>query len=101
MIVVSFLRSLFSPKMQRATVIEHLIETLARNERDQTTYVKFLDFDGVQAYMTSKRARLLARQERPYLTETYEVWLNGNNYEVKFSREHIGVIITSRDGELY
>ena len=95
---MSFLKSLFSPKMQRATVIEHLIETLARKD-DHCEWVQVLNFEQLQDYMTQNAARVILSGD-PYPKESvvYHVWVGANDYDVRVSRADgsRGVLITSK-----
>lgn len=96
---MSFLKSLFSPVMQRETVLEHLIETLARND-DHCEYVKVISFENAQEFMTAKKARIVWETD-PYPREStvYNVRVGANDYDVRVSRAEIGlpgVLITSK-----
>lgn len=95
---MSFLKSLFSPKMQRATVIEHLIETLARKD-DPCEWVQILHFEQLQDYMNQNAARVILSGD-PYPNESvvYRVWVGANDYDVSVGRADgsRGVLITSK-----
>ncbi|MFI8684128.1 hypothetical protein ACIGFJ_17385 [Brevundimonas diminuta] len=95
---MSFLKSLFSPKMQRATVIEHLIETLARKD-DHCEWVQVLHFEQLQDYMNQNAAHVVLSGD-PYPNESvvYHVWVGANDYDVRVSRADgsRGVLITSK-----
>lgn len=96
---MSFLKSLFSPKMQRATVIEHLIETLARRDEDHCNWVQPLSFEHVEAYMKDQRVRVLSvGQPFPDESVLYLVCMGPHSYEVRASRAsgNRGVLFTSK-----
>lgn len=94
---MSFLKSLFSPKMQRATVFEHLIETLAARD-DHCEWVKKISFETATKYMSEAGARVIQPGE-PYPEESvlYEVIVNGRAYRVRTSRDmqRTGILLTS------
>lgn len=95
---MSFLKSLFSPKMQRATVFEHLIETLAvRN--DHCEWVKKISYDTATKYMNEAGARVL-QTGAPYPEESvlYEIVVNKRSYAVRVSRDiqRTGILFTSQ-----
>lgn len=95
---MSFLKSLFSPSMQRETVIEHLIETLSKRA-DPCEWVQVLNFEQLQEYMTKKSATVIVDGD-PYPNESvvYHVWIGANDYDVSVSRAFAsrGVLITSK-----
>lgn len=101
---MSFLKSLFSPKMQRATVIEHLIETLARRDGYQGSHcehVKVLSFENVEAFMKDQSARVIeVGGSYPNESVLYGLTVDGKNYEVRASRaiDRATVLITSKFG---
>lgn len=94
---MSFLKSLFSPKMQRATVFEHLIETLAARN-DHCEWVKKISFETATKYMSEAGARVI-QSGAPYPEESvlYEVIVNGRAYTVRTSRDmqRTGILLTS------
>lgn len=95
---MSFFKSLFSPKMQRATVIEHLIESLARCQGDHCEYVKVLGFEAVAEFMKDRDALILSSGDAyPNESVLYSVSWGGTNYDVRASRsiDRSGVMITS------
>lgn len=96
--ILSFLKSLFSPSMQRETVIEHLIETLAR-KADPCEWVQVLQYEQLQEYMAKKSAKLVL-SGGPYPNESvvHQVRVGPNDYDVRVSRAtgSRGVLITSK-----
>jgi hypothetical protein len=95
---MSFLKSLFSPKMQRETVFEHLIETLAvRN--DHCEWLKKIPYETATKYMNDAGARVL-QTGSPYPQESvlYEIVINGRAYGVRTSRDmqKTGILLTSQ-----
>ncbi|WP_288949819.1 hypothetical protein [uncultured Paracoccus sp.] len=95
---MSFLKSLFSTKMQRATVFEHLIETLAVKD-DHCEWVKKISFETATKYMNEAGARVI-QSGQPYPEESvlYEVIVNGRAYSVRTSRDvqRTGILLTSK-----
>lgn len=95
---MSFFKSLFSPKIQRATVIEHLIESLARRQGDHCEHVKVLKFEAVEEFMKDRDALILSSGDAyPNESVLYSVSWGGTNYQVRASRsmDRSGVLITS------
>lgn len=99
---MSFLKSLFSRKMQQATVIENFIETLALRQGDHCEFVKFISFENVEVFMKDKGARVLSVGD-PYPNESvvYGLSLGGKKYDVRASRsiDRAGALITSTFSE--
>jgi len=95
---MSFLKSLFSPKMQRATVFEHLIETLAVSN-DHCEWLKKIPYETATKYMNDAGARIL-QTGSPYPQESvlYEIVINGRTYGVRTSRDmqKTGILLTSQ-----
>lgn len=95
---MNFLKSLFSPKMQRATVFEHLIETLAVQD-DHCEWLKKISYEMATSYMNEAGARVLMTGD-PYPEESvlYEVTVNGRTYGVRTSRDmqRTGILLTSQ-----
>jgi len=95
---MSFLKSLFSPKMQRATVFEHLIETLAVKS-DKCEWVKKISYETAERYMKEAGARVLQTGD-PYPEESvlYEIVVNERAYCVRTSRDmqRTGILLTSQ-----
>lgn len=95
---MSFLKSLFSQKMQRATVFEHLIETLAVSD-DHCEWLKKVSYELASKYMAEAGARIL-REGRPYPEESvlYEITVNNRTYGVMTSRDiqQKGILFTSK-----
>ena len=89
--------------MQRATVIEHLIQTLALRTGDHCDYVEVLRFEAVEECMRDRGARVLSTGD-PYPNESvvYRVALLGKSYDVRVTRSinRTGVLITSKFSEL-
>lgn len=94
---MSFLKSLFSGKMQRATVFEHLIESLAVKS-DHCEWVKNIPFETATKFMNETGARII-QTGKPYPEESvlYEVIVNGRAYGVRTSRDmqRTGILLTS------
>jgi hypothetical protein len=100
---MSFLKSLFSPKMQRATVFEHLIETLAVSS-DKCEWLKKISYETAERYMKEAGARVL-KTGKPYPEESvlYEIVVNERAYCVRTSRDmhRTGILLTSQLREEY
>lgn len=94
---MSLLKSLFSAKAQRATVFEHLIETLAVKS-DHCEWIKNISFETATKYMNEAGARVI-QTGAPYPEESvlYEVVVNGRAYGVRTSRDvqRTGILLTS------
>jgi len=95
---MSFLKSLFSPRMQRATVFEHLIETLAVKS-DHCEWLRKISYETATTYMKEAGARVL-RAGKPYPEESvlYELIINERAYGVMVSRDiqRTGILFTSK-----
>ena len=95
---MSFLKSLFSPKAQRATVFEHLIETLAKGS-ENCEWLKKISYETATSYMKETNARVL-RTGGGYPEESvlYEVAVKGRSYGVRVSRDvqRTGILLTSQ-----
>ncbi|WP_287004884.1 hypothetical protein [Sphingobium sp.] len=95
---MSFLKSLFSPKMQRATVFEHLIETLAARN-DHCEWLKKIPYETATKYMNDAGARILQTGSAyPQESVLYEIVVNGRAYGVRTSRDmqKTGILLTSQ-----
>ncbi len=94
---MNFLKSLFSAKSQRATVFEHLIETLAVKS-DHCEWIKNISFETATKFMNEAGARVI-QPGGPYPEESvlYEVIVNGRAYGVRTSRDvqRTGILLTS------
>lgn len=96
---MSFLKSLFSPSMQRTTVIENFIETLADRQGDHCEFVKFIKFESVVEFMKDKGARVLSVGDSyPNESILYSLKVGSKSYEVRASRsvDKMGTLITSK-----
>ena len=73
--------------MQRATVFEHLIETLAVRS-DKCEWVKKISYETAERYMKEAGARVLQTGD-PYPEESvlYEIVVNERAYCVRTSRD--------------
>jgi uncharacterized LabA/DUF88 family protein len=95
---MKFLKSLFSPKIQRATVFEHLIETLA-NRNDPCEWLKKISYETAASYMNEAGARVL-QTGNPFPEESvlYEVIVNKRVYRVMASRDmqRTGILLTAK-----
>lgn len=84
--------------MQRATVFEHFIETLAIKD-DHCEWVKKISFETATKYMNEACARVI-QSEQPYPEESvlYEVIVNGRAYSVRTSRDVLrtGTLLASK-----
>lgn len=87
--------------MQRATVFEHLIETLARRD-DPCEWLQKISYEAATSYMNEAGARVL-RTGKPYPEESvlYEVIVNKRAYRVMTSRDmqRRGVLFTAKFSE--
>jgi len=95
---MSFLKSLFSPKIQRATVFEHLIETLAARD-DHCEWLKKISYETASRYMSEAGARVIQTGEAyPEESVLYEVHVNKKIYHVRTSRDmqRTGILLTSK-----
>ncbi len=95
---MSFFKSLFSPKMQRATVFEHLIETLAKRD-DHCEWLQKISYETATNFMNEAGAHVL-RTGKPYPEESvlYEVIVNKRVYRVMTSRDiqRKGILLTAK-----
>jgi predicted MarR family transcription regulator len=94
---MSFLKSLFSPRMQRATVFEHLIETLAIRS-DKCEWVKKISYEMAARYMKEAGAHVLqAGNSYPEESVLYEIVVNERAYRVRTTRDmqRTGILLTS------
>ena len=95
---MNFLKSIFSPRMQRATVFEHLIETLAAKD-DKCEWLKKISYETATTYMNEAGARVLQTGD-PYPGESvlYEIIVNKRTYGVRTSRDiqRTGILLTSQ-----
>lgn len=100
---MSFLKSLFSSRTQRATVYEHYIETLAASN-DKCEWLKKLSYESSAKYMEEASARVL-ESGKPFPEESvlYDVIIKGKAYVVRVSRDiqKTGILLTSHRKEDY
>ena len=84
--------------MQRATVFEHLIETLAVRS-DHCEWLKKISYETATSYMNDAGARVL-QTGKPYPEESvlYEIVVNERAYCVRTSRDvqRTGILLTSQ-----
>lgn len=98
---MNFLKSLFSTRIQRATVFEHMIETLAARS-DHCEWLKKISYETATSYMNDVGARVL-QTGKPYPEESvlYEITVNERAYCVRTSRDvqRTGILLTSKFSE--
>ena len=100
---MSFLKSLFSPKMQRATVIDHIIRRLADEGSIIGMAVREISYRDVLEYMQGRECRIINQVNKGdhYWIE-FEVWIGGNNFVVCLGKtfEGDGSVLTARWGDI-
>lgn len=84
--------------MQRTTVFENLIETLAASD-DHCEWLKKISYETATRYMNDAGARVIQTgNSYPEESVLYEIGVNGKTYHVRASRDmqRTGILLTSR-----